>query len=142
MLTLSEYGELFREAYAAIHGGRTQEPTQASPADAAGTLTAVRERLAAARPPGELAEAHEMLLRLLDGAASAEEALTAQVEAYRAGRLEDAIAHSERLGELVGESAHLDRELLLALRETERRSPGALALADIGAVTPISPDEG
>jgi hypothetical protein len=72
-------------------------------------------------------KAHDILLRLLSNAAEAEEALLAQTDSYRCGQYEASVAHSERLHQLVAESARLDRELILALEEVERGAPGTLA---------------
>ena len=139
MTTLSDYGALFREAYAALHGGRPGEAAGASarrPGESleeylsrtrSEALGRIERRLSAAEPPEGLRKAHDILLRLLAGAMEAEAALSAQVEAYRCGQFQDSIGHSERLQALVSESARRDRELIIALQEAESERPGTLA---------------
>jgi len=136
--TLTSYGPLFRDAYAALHGGRTGD----APADSGRqpdesleeylarsrgeALGRRRARLEAAEPPPELRAAHDLLVRLLAAAAEADAALAAQVEAYRCGNFGDSVSHSDRLHAIVAESARLDRDLILALRKTEAAAPGTL----------------
>ena len=146
MTTLAEYGPLFRDAYAALHGGRpTDAPSDSgrrpdesleeylarSRGEALGRL---RARLEAGEPPAELRAAHDLLVRLLASAAEADAALAAQVEAYRCGNFGDSVSHSDRLHTIVSESARLDRDLILALRQAEEAAPGTLAALGIAAV--------
>ena len=141
---IAEYGPLFRDAYAALHGGRPndtpsdsgrrpdeslEEYLARSRGEALGRL---RARLEVGEPPPELRPAHDLLLRLLTTAAEADAALAAQVEAYRCGNFTDSISHSERLSAIVAESARLDRDLILALRQAEEASPATLAALGIG----------
>jgi hypothetical protein len=144
--SLAEYGPLFRDAYAALHGGR---PNDASPdsgrrpdesleeylARSRGeALDRLRARLEAGEPPPELRAAHDLLVRLLAAAVEADAALAAQVEAYRCGNFHDSISHSDRLHAIVAESARLDRDLILTLRKAEEAAPGTLAALGIAAV--------
>ena len=148
MTSPAEYGPAFRAAYAILHGGRAEEP-----ADTVGrgrdesveeflarsrseALEGLRGALEAARPPQALASAHGLLLRLLACAVEADTALAAQMEAYRCGNFQGSIDHSDRLHAVIAESARLDRDLILALREAEAAAPGtleALGIADIPA---------
>lgn len=134
------YGALFSRAYSLLHGGDDDWPDAPAPQRSPGEdildymarchrecLAAVRAGLVAAVPPPEVRRAHDILLRLLSNAAEAEEALLAQTSSYRCGQFEVSVAQSERLHQLVAESARLDRELILALQEAERGSPGILA---------------
>ena len=146
MTALSEYGPLFRDAYAALHGGRPGD----APADSGRrpdesleeylarsrgeALDRLRARLEAGEPPPELRAAHDLLVRLLAAAAEADAALAAPVEGYRCGNFEGSIDHSDRLHAIVAESARLDRDLILALREAEAATPGTLAELGIKAV--------
>jgi len=140
---LSEYGPLFRDAYAALHGGRPndtpsdsgrrpdeslEEYLARSRGEALGRL---RARLEAGQPPQELRAAHDLLIRLLAAAGEADAALAAQVEAYRCGNFQGSIGHSDRLHTIVSESARLDRDLILALRQAEEAAPGTLAALGI-----------
>jgi len=140
---LSDYEPLFRDAYAALHGGRADEP----PADSGRrsdesleeylarsrgeSLGRLRGRLESAEPPKELRIAHGLLVRLLTCATEADAALAAQVEAYRCGNFQSSISHSDRLHSIVSESARLDRELILALREAEEAGAGTLSALGI-----------
>ena len=143
MASLSDYGPMFRSAYAALHGGLTDE----LPADSgrrpdesleeflarsrSEALVKLRGRLESGEPPKELRIAHGLLVRLLTCAAEADAALAAQVEAYRCGNFQGSISHSDRLHSIVGESARLDRELILALREVEKAGPDTLSALGI-----------
>ncbi|MDP2675485.1 MAG: hypothetical protein Q8Q00_11375 [Dehalococcoidia bacterium] len=146
MTSLAEYGPLFRDAYAALHGGRPgdapadsgrrpdeslEEYLARSRGEALGRL---RAHLESGEPPPELRTAHDLLIRLLASAAEADAALAAQVEAYRCGNFSDSIGHSDRLSAVVTESARLDRDLILALRQAEEAAPGTLAALGIAAV--------
>jgi hypothetical protein len=146
MTSLSDYGPLFRDAYATLHGGRADEP----PADSGRrsdesleeflarsrgeALGRLRGRLEAAAPPQELRIAHGLLVRLLTCASEADAALAAQVESYRCGNFQGSISHSDRLHSIVSESARLDRELIVALREAEEADPGTLSALDIDEI--------
>jgi len=128
MQDLSDYGALFREAYAVLHGGRPGEAADAAgrnPGEAleeylsrsrADALGLTRKRMLGAQPPDGLTSVHETLLALLANAAEADAALAAQVEAYRCGQFHESVVHSDRLHTLVAESARVDRELIMALR--------------------------
>ena len=149
MTALSEYGPLFRDAYAALHGGRPND----TPADSGRrpdesleeylarsrgeALDRLRARLEAGEPPPELRTAHDLLVRLLVSAAEADAALAAQVEAYRCGNFGDSVSHSDRLSAIVAGSARLDRDLILALRKAEEATPGTLAA--LGIEGPAAP---
>jgi len=147
--TTSDYGALFREAYATLHGGRPgEEPADIGRRRAGESLEEYLSRsrsealgrlqraFSAAQPPEALKPAHELLARLLASAAEADAALAAQVEAYRCGQFQESVAQSERLQSLVSESVRLDRELILALREAEERSPGTLEELGIEDLSP------
>lgn len=134
------YGALFSRAYSLLHGGDDDWPDAPAPQRSPGedildymarrhkeSLAAVTGGLLAAQPPPEVRRAHDILLRLLSNAAEAEEALAAQTASYRCGQFEASVAHSERLHQLVAESARLDRELIEALEEAEHGAPGTLA---------------
>ena len=144
MTSLVDYGPLFREAYAALHGGHPDEP----PATDSGrrpeesleeslarshseALDRLRARFEASAPLKELRVAHGLLCRLLECAAQADSVLAAQVESYRCGNFQDSISHSDRLHSVVSESARLDRDLILALRKAEEASPGTLSALGI-----------
>ena len=148
MTSLAEYGPLFRDAYAALHGGHPDEPptdTARQPDESleehlarsrSEALDRLRAGLEVAEPPEELRTAHGLLVRLLASAAEADAALVAQVEAYRCGNFHDSMSHSDRLHAIVTESARLDRELILSLRETEEASPSTLSALRIGEIAP------
>ncbi len=72
----------------------------------------------------------------LRGAREADAALAAQVEAYRCGNFTDSVSHSDRLHAIVAESARLDRDLILALRQAEGAAPGTLSALGIEGLTP------
>ena len=146
MTGLADYAPLFRDVYAALHGGRPGD----APADSGRrpdesleeylarsrgeALDRLRARLEADEPPQELHPAHELLVRLLAASAEADAALAAQVEAYRCGNFSDSISHSDRLHAIVAESARLDRDLILALRQAEEANAGTLAELGIAEV--------
>lgn len=146
MTSLSDYGALFRQAYALLHGGRPGEVAEGSPRRPGESLeeflarTRQEElgllagRLAGTEPPPEVQRVHSLLLELLQAAAEADAVLFAQVEAYRCGRFQESIDHSDRLQELVSRSARLDRELIIALREAESERPGTLAELGLGDI--------
>ena len=133
-----EYATRFRDAYAALHGGlpgepapdsgrRPGEPLEQYLARSRGeALDRVRSRFQAVQPPAELRVAHALVAKLLASAVEADAALAAQVEAYRCGRFDTSIQHSDRLNALVAESARLDRDLIAALQAAEQASPGTL----------------
>jgi len=150
----AEYGSLFRNAYAALHGGRPGDAPSDSgrrPGESleeylarsrGEALDRLRARLEAGEPPPELRSAHDLLVRLLAASAEADAALAAQVEAYRCGNFGDSISHSDRLHAIVAESARLDRGLILALRQTEAAAPGTLAALGIeGPGPPIAAED-
>ena len=126
-----DYGHIFRNAYAVLHGGRADEGgglTERKPGEPLEEYLArsrseavgrVRKQLLGVEPPKALAKAHDTLLQLLANAVEADAALAAQVEAYRCGNFSDSVSHSDRLHAIIAESARLDRDLILALREAE-----------------------
>ncbi|MEX0800170.1 MAG: hypothetical protein WD379_03015 [Dehalococcoidia bacterium] len=128
MSSLDDYPALFREAYVALHGGGPDDaPTDSGrrPDESleeylarsrSEALGRVRGRLESATPTQALRDAHDLLSRLLALAVEADAALARQVEAYSCGNFEGSIAHSDRLAEIVAESARLDRALIAALR--------------------------
>lgn len=146
MTSLSDYGPLFQDAYATLHGGRVDEP----PADSGrqpdesleeflarsrgAALGRLRGRLESAEPPKELRIAHGLLVRLLTCAAEADAALAAQVGAYRCGNFQGSISHSDRLHSIVSESARLDRELIVALGEAEEAENGTMEALGIDEI--------
>ncbi len=149
MTSLADYEPLFREAYAALHGGHPDEPSAADSgrrpeesleeflARSRGeALDRLRARLEAAQQPKELRVAHGLLCRLLECAAQADSVLAAQVEAYRCGNFQDSISHSDRLHSVVSESARLDRDLILALGKAEEAAPGTLSALGIEEIAP------
>ncbi len=123
-----DYGDLFRDAYSLLHGGRGDEADDTSERRAgegleeylarsrAEAVGAMRKRLLAASPPAGAEKAHGLLIGLLEKASLGDEALAQQVAAYQCGNFHESVAHSERLHELVAESARLDRELIAELR--------------------------
>jgi hypothetical protein len=137
-----DYGALFRDAYAVLHGGRAGEHDSASGPNAGepleeylsrtrtAAIASVRKQLLAAEAPEALQAAHSLLLDLLSNAEQADEALSQQVRSYQCGNFHDSVTHSDRLQDLVVRSQALDRDLIVALREAEERSPGILA--DLG----------
>ncbi len=149
MTSLVDYGPLFREAYAALHGGHPDEPSATDsgrrPEESleeslarshSEALDRLRARFEASAPPKELRVAHGLLCRLLECAAQADSVLAAQVESYRCGNFQDSISHSDRLHSVVLESARLDRDLILALRKAEDASPGTLSALGIEESAP------
>ncbi len=123
-----DYGELFRDAYALLHGGRGDEPDDTSerrPGEGleeylarsrAEAVGAMRKRLLAGSPPAGLEKAHGLLVNLLENAALGDEALARQVAAYQCGNFHESVTHSERLHDVIAESARLDRELITELQ--------------------------
>ena len=123
-----DYGALFRDAYSLLHGGRGEEaddtperrpgegPEEYLARSRAEAVGAMRKRLLAASPPAGVEKAHGLLIDLLDKAALGDEALAQQVAAYQCGNFHESVAHSERLHDLVAESARLDRDLITELR--------------------------
>lgn len=123
-----DYGELFRDAYSLLHGGRGDEPDNTSerrPGERlddylarsrAEAVGAMRARLLSASPPDGLEKTHGLLADLLQNAALGDEALAQQAAAYQCGNFHESVAHSERLHDLIADSARLDRELILELR--------------------------
>lgn len=144
MTSPADYGPLFREAYATLHGGHPEEPHAAESGrrtdesleeflarSRSEALDRLRARLEASAPPNELRVAHGLLCRLLECAGEADSVLAAQVEAYGCGNFQDSISHSDRLHGLVAESARLDRDLILALGKAEEAAPGTLSALGI-----------
>lgn len=149
MTSLVDYGPLFREAYAALHGGHPDEPSAADSGRRPGesleeslarshseALDRLRARFEVSAPPKELRVAHGLLCHLLECAAQADSVLAAQVESYRCGNFQDSISHSDRLHSVVSESARLDHDLILALRKAEDASPGTLSALGIEESAP------
>lgn len=148
MTAPADYSSLFRAAHAALHGGEPDDsasysgrlPTESTEEFLARghsqALDKLRGRLEAAEPPTELRVAHGLLVRLLACAAEADSVLADQMEAYRCGNFQGSISHSDRLHAIVSESARLDRDLILALREAEETAPGTLSALDISDIPP------
>src|SRR3972149_3946232 len=138
-----DYGALFRDAYSLLHGGRGDEADDTPERRGGGgvgeepgpsafgadwgvwesrarsrseTVGVMRKRLLGASPPARVEKAHGLLIDLLEKAALGDEALAQQVAAYQCGNFHESVAHSERLHELVADSARLDRELITELR--------------------------
>ena len=139
-MSSSGYGDLFRDAYSLLHGGRADE-IEGAAARRAGepveeylartrseALGGMRKRLLAEDPPPALAGAHRLLLELLTSAAAADEALTEQVSAYRCGQFHESVAHSDRLHQLVIDSQRMDRELIAALRDLPAETVATLGI--------------
>ena len=143
-----DYGSAFRAAYDILHGGRAAEPGDEGgrrsdesteeflARSRAETLERLQGPLEAAQTPQVLATAQRLLLRLLACALEADTALAAQMEAYRCGNFQGSIDHSDRLQAVIAESARLDRDLILALREAEEAAPGTLEALRIGEIAP------
>jgi hypothetical protein len=124
---MDDYGLLFRDAYALLHGGRGDEADDTPERQAgerleeylarsrAEAVGAMRKRLLQASPPAGVETAHGLLIDLLEKASLGDEALAQQVAAYQCGNFHESVAHSERLHELVADSARLDRELVAEL---------------------------
>ncbi len=135
-----DYGETFRDAYALLHGGHGDEADDTSERRAgegledylarsrAEAVGATRKRLLGATPPPGVEKAHRLLIDLLQKAAIGDEALAQQVAAYQCGNFHESVAHSERLHELVAESARLDRELIAELRSLPADVAAALGI--------------
>ena len=147
MTSLPDYGPLFREAYATLHGDQPEETHAADSGrrtdesleeflahGRSKALDRLRTRLEASAPPNDLRVAHGLLCRLLECAGEADSVLAAQVEAYRCGNFQDSISHSDRLHGVVSESARLDRDLILALGKAEDTAPGTLSALGIGEI--------
>ncbi len=146
MTSLADYGPLFRAAYEVLHGGADDDAAAGGgrrPGESledflarsrSAALDRLRARLESAEPPQELRAVHGLIVRLLASAAEADAALAAQVEAYRCGNFEGSISHSDRLQTIVSESARLDRDLILALRQAEEAAPGTLSALGIGEI--------
>jgi len=127
-MNAQHYGDLFREAYATLHGGHHGEFEDASARDAgepmetylartrSESLGTLHKRLLAAAPPPALQKAHQLLADLLTNAATADEALAEQVRAYQCGQFHESVTHSDRLQELVVASQRMDRDLINELR--------------------------
>ena len=123
-----EYGDIFRDAYATLHGGRSGEFDEATERKAgepvevylartrSESLGVMRKRLLASEPPPTLRTAHQLLVELLTNAAMADEALGEQVRAYQCGQFHESVAHSDRLQELIVYSQRMDRELIAEIR--------------------------
>src|SRR3990172_4673344 len=139
-----DYGALFRDAYALLHGGRGEEADDTperrpgegleeylarSRAEAVG---AMRKRLLAASPMAGVEKAPPLLIALLQTAALGDEALAQQVAAYQCGNFHESVAHSERLHDLVAESARLDRDLITELRSLPEEVAEALGIGSAG----------
>ena len=124
----AEYGDVFRNAYATLHGGRSEEFDEARERNAgepvevylartrSESLGVMRRRLVASEPPPALRTAHQLLVDLLTNAAVADEALAAQVRAYQCGQFHESVTHSDRLQELVVSSQRMDRDLIAEIR--------------------------
>ncbi|HZP27057.1 MAG TPA: hypothetical protein VFB90_08430 [Dehalococcoidia bacterium] len=136
--SIEEYGQLFREAFSTLHGGQpemqveretgeTLEQYLARSRDAA--LAGLLSRLQAATPPPDLADLHSLIVGVLRGAIATDEALAAQVRAYGCNDFQESMAHSERVGDLVAESARLDRDLMITLQQLDSGTLEALGLA-------------
>ena len=135
-----DYGALFRDAYSLLHGGRGDEVDDSAarrPGEGledylartrSEAVGAMRKRLLAASPPAGLERVHGLLADLLEKAALGDEALARQVAAYQCGNFHESVTHSERLHELVAESARLDRELIAELRSLTPDVAGTLGI--------------
>jgi len=124
----STYGDIFRDAYATLHGGRSGEFDEGSERNAGEPVQAylartrseslgiMRKRLLASEPAPALRTVHQLLVDLLTNAAAADEALAAQVHAYQCGQFHESVGHSNRLQELVVASQGIDRDLISEIR--------------------------
>ncbi|MBI1886510.1 MAG: hypothetical protein HYS09_09415 [Chloroflexi bacterium] len=151
MTTLDEYGPLLRAAFATLHGGHPDEPSEAQskqPGESLEeflartrreTLERLLARMESVAPPAELSDVHGLLVRVLRSAAEADAALAEQMRAYGCGDFQGSIAHSERVQSLVAESARLDRELILALQRLEEGRRGCLEALGLDNLVPPSP---
>ncbi len=149
MTTIEEYGPLLRAAFATLHGGRPEEPSQPAqrrPGESLEeylarsrqeALEELARKMQGISPPEELRGVHELLLRVLQCAVEADTALAAQVRAYGCGDFQQSVAHSERVHRLVAESARLDRELIMALEQLEKASPWSLTALGLAEVFPF-----
>jgi hypothetical protein len=125
---IGHYGDVFREVYAVLHGGHSDEiegAIERAPGEGmeeylartrSDALGVTRKRLLSANPPQAMAQAHQLLLDLLANAIAADAALAEQVRAYQCGQFHESVGHSDRLQQLVVESQRLDRDLINALK--------------------------
>ena len=142
-MTDDDYGQLFRDAYALLHGGLDDEPDDTSERRAgegleeylarsrAEAVGAMRKRLLAASAPAGLEKAHRLLGDLLENAALGDEALARQVAAYQCGNFHESVTHSERLHEIITETTRLDRELIAELRSLSPELAGELGIGGL-----------
>ncbi len=139
-MNAQHYGELFRDAYATLHGGHSNEFDASSERNAGEPIEAylartrseslgmTRKRLLAAEPPPALRTAHRLLADLLSNAAAADEALAEQVRAYQCGQFHESVTHSDHLQELVVASQRLDRDLINEFRGLPPETRAELAI--------------
>lgn len=136
--SIEEYGSLFRQAFETLHGGRGNAQPERNPGETLEqylsrsreeALAGIARRLQAATPPDDLAQVHSLILSVLQGAIATDEALAAQVRAYGCNDYQESMAQSERVGDLIAESAQQDRELMVALQQLPGETLAALGLA-------------
>jgi hypothetical protein len=142
------YGELFRRAYAVLHGGMADEgppvlqrrPDQSLEEFLASSrreaLEPLRRALESTSPPAGLEEAHRLLLAAIECALEADAALAAQVRAYGCGDYQTSLEHSQRAADLARRAVELDRSLIAALWRAEEAAPGILASLGLAQVLP------
>ncbi|HXG35373.1 MAG TPA: hypothetical protein VNL15_00215 [Dehalococcoidia bacterium] len=138
--SIEEYGELLRRAYGVLHGSHEGQPVSSGPRlpgesleeylarsrqDNLGVLLSSLERAA---PPPDLGDIHRLITEVVRHAIASDEALAAQVRAYSCGDFQQSMLHAERLGDLVAESARLDREFIAALRRLDPATREALGI--------------
>ncbi len=152
MSDAARYGELFRRAYAALHGGapdeeaafvqrRSDESLEEFLARSRReALAPLRDALQAMTPPAGLDDAHRLLLEAIECALEADAALAAQVRAYGCGDYQQSIQHSERVAVLAQRAVEVDRELIRALWLAEEATPGTLAALGLVDVLPRGDD--
>lgn len=140
------YGDLFRQAYATLHGGldegvamglqrRPDEPLEEFLARTRReALLPLLHDLQATPPPAGLEEAHRLLLAAIECAMEADAALAAQVRAYGCGDYQTSLEHSQRAADLARRAVELDRALIAALWRAEEAAPGTLASLGIAQV--------